>query len=66
MEKADPPTVVADVVLKAARSTKPKLRYTAGATAGRLRLLRKFAPAGLMDEGIRKNLRIDTLPVTPN
>lgn len=63
METADSPSVVADVVLKAARTTKPKLRYTAGATAGRLRLLRRFAPAGVLDGGIRKDLRLDTLPV---
>ncbi len=63
METADSPTVVADVVLKAARTSSPKLRYTAGATAGRLRLLRRFAPAGVLDRGIRKDLRLDTLPV---
>lgn len=35
------------------------------ALAGRLRLLRRFAPAGLIDSGIRKDLRLDalTLPV---
>src|SRR5213595_2411454 len=56
---ADEPGVVADVVLKAARAPRPKLRYTAGALARRLRLLRRFAPAGLMDTGIRKELRLD-------
>jgi hypothetical protein len=45
-------------VLKAARAARPKLRYTAGSTAGRLRLLRTFAPAGLVDAGIRKDLRL--------
>jgi NAD(P)-dependent dehydrogenase (short-subunit alcohol dehydrogenase family) len=63
METADSPTIVADVVLKAARTSSPKLRYTAGATAGRLRLLRRFAPASVLDGGIRKDLRLDTLPV---
>jgi NAD(P)-dependent dehydrogenase (short-subunit alcohol dehydrogenase family) len=68
MAVADPPSVVADVVLRAASAARPKLRYTAGGVAGRLRLLRRFAPAGLMDAGIRRDLRLDTpivsLPAT--
>jgi NAD(P)-dependent dehydrogenase (short-subunit alcohol dehydrogenase family) len=56
---ADEPGVVADVVLEAAGAERPKLRYTAGVRAGRLRLLRRFAPAGLIDTGIRKDLRLD-------
>src|SRR5881296_4352831 len=58
MAEADGPGVVADVVLEAASAARPKLRYTAGVRAGRLRLLRRFAPAGLMDIGIRKDLRL--------
>lgn len=57
---ADEPGLVADVVLKAASAPHPKLRYTAGALASRLRLLRRFAPAGLVDTGIRKDLRLDS------
>src|SRR5213075_1095802 len=56
MAVADQPGVVADVVLKAATAGRPKVRYTAGRLASRLRLLRKFAPAGLLDAGIRKDL----------
>ena len=59
MATADLPDVVAEVVLKAANAAQPKLRYTAGGLASRLRLLRKYAPAGLMDAGIRKDLRLD-------
>src|SRR5437667_9450146 len=59
MTAADEPGVVADVVLKAASAARPKLRYTAGGLANRLRLLRRFAPAGLVDAGIRKDLRLD-------
>src|SRR6266699_5019707 len=55
---AEEPEVVADVVLDAASAPGPKLRYAAGALARRLRLLRRFAPAGLMDTGIRKDLRL--------
>ena len=59
MATGDEPSVVAEVVLKAATAVRPKLRYTAGGLAGRLRWLRRFAPAGLVDAGIRKNLRLD-------
>lgn len=59
MNVADPPDVVADVVLKAANAERPKLRYTAGRLAARLSLLRRFAPAAVLDSGIRKDLRLD-------
>ena len=59
MATGDEPGVVADVVLKAASAERPKLRYSAGRLANRLRLLRRFAPARLVDAGIRKNLRLD-------
>lgn len=55
----DEPGVVANAVLKAASAAHPKLRYTAGPSAARLRLLRRFAPAGLVDAGLRKELNID-------
>src|SRR5690242_3803962 len=38
MAVGDEPSVVADVVLQAASAARPKLRYTAGGAAGRLRL----------------------------
>jgi NAD(P)-dependent dehydrogenase (short-subunit alcohol dehydrogenase family) len=53
------PDVVANVVLKVATVARPKLRYTAGGRASRLRWLRRFAPAGFVDVGIRKNLQLD-------
>ena len=58
---ADEPGIVADVVVEAARAARPKLRYTAGRVAGRVRLLRRFAPAGMLDSGIRKDLQLDAL-----
>ncbi|AOR62129.1 oxidoreductase [Pectobacterium wasabiae] len=58
MENADNPIVVAKVVLKAAQAKHPKIRYTAGAAAARLTLLRRFAPS-MLDSGIRKNLQLD-------
>jgi NAD(P)-dependent dehydrogenase (short-subunit alcohol dehydrogenase family) len=60
VESADGPEVVAETVLRAARAARPKLRYAAGGLAGRLRLLRRFAPAGLVDSGLRKDLRLAT------
>jgi NAD(P)-dependent dehydrogenase (short-subunit alcohol dehydrogenase family) len=56
---ADEPGMVADVVLKAASAARPKLRYTAGRVASRVRLLRRFAPARMLDSGIRKDLQLD-------
>jgi NAD(P)-dependent dehydrogenase (short-subunit alcohol dehydrogenase family) len=62
MATADQPGVVAEIVLKAAGAARPRLRYTAGGLAGRLTWLRRFAPAGLMDAGIRRDLRLDATP----
>jgi len=59
MATGDEPDVVADVVLQAAIADQPKLRYAAGGLANRLRILRRFAPAGLVDAGIRKDLRLN-------
>ncbi len=59
MNSADDPRVVAEVVLKAANDNHPKLRYTAGSLAARLRVLRSFAPPKMMDSGIRRDLRLD-------
>src|SRR5437764_3090184 len=60
---ADEPRIVADVVLEAASAARPKLRYTAGRVASRVRLLRRFAPAGVLDSGIRKDLQLDAVGV---
>src|SRR3989442_2945301 len=59
MATAEQPGVVADIVLEAASAARPKVRYAAGRLAKRLRFLRRFAPAGLVDAGIRKDLRLD-------
>jgi NAD(P)-dependent dehydrogenase (short-subunit alcohol dehydrogenase family) len=65
MAAGDQPSVVADVVLKAASAPRPALRYTAGGLAKRLRLLRRFAPASMMDAGLRKDFRLDTPAARP-
>jgi short-subunit dehydrogenase len=61
IEGGDDPMVVAQVVLKAANAKHPKIRYTAGKLACRLSFLRKFAPAALMDKGIRQEMKLDML-----
>ena len=63
---ADRPAIVADAVLKAATAVRPRVRYTAGGRAHRLGLLRRFAPAGAVDAGVRKNLRLDAAAVSPH
>ena len=62
---ADQPSVVAEVVLHAAGAARPKLRYTARGVASRRRLLRRFAPARMMDAGIRKDLQLDLAAAVP-
>jgi short-subunit dehydrogenase len=60
MTTGDEPSVVGATVLKAATASSPQLRYTSGGLAARSRLLRRFAPAGLVDAGLRKDLQLDT------
>ncbi|VTU45902.1 short chain dehydrogenase (plasmid) [Variovorax sp. SRS16] len=55
---ADGPDVVADIVLKAATAVHPKIHYAPG-LASRMRLLRRFAPARVLDAGVRKDLRLE-------
>lgn len=57
MASADDPSVVAETVLDAAQAARPKLRYAPG-LAARLRWLRRFAPASVLDSGVRKDLRL--------
>ncbi|SHM66360.1 hypothetical protein SAMN05216593_102238 [Pseudomonas asturiensis] len=63
MAHADIPDVVAQVVLKAACAERPKLRYTAGKSAGQLQFMRRFAPAGFLDAAIRKTLKLEAKPL---
>jgi NAD(P)-dependent dehydrogenase (short-subunit alcohol dehydrogenase family) len=58
----DDPVVVARAVLKAATSRTPKPRYPAGPLARRLALLKKVAPAGAWDKGVRKANKLTTAP----
>jgi NAD(P)-dependent dehydrogenase (short-subunit alcohol dehydrogenase family) len=59
MSTAQGPDVVAETVLNAAGAALPKRRYTPSGLANRLRLLHKFAPASMLDAGIRKDLQLE-------
>ena len=48
------PDVVASVVIAALTDRTPRLRYPAGRKAKFLALLKKFAPQGVLDRGLRK------------
>jgi NAD(P)-dependent dehydrogenase (short-subunit alcohol dehydrogenase family) len=54
MASGDDPATVAKAIVAAAIDPKPKLRYTAGSTARRVSVLRRFVPARAFDRQIRK------------
>src|SRR5438876_3521649 len=58
MEGGDDPATVARSIVAAATDPKPKLRYTAGSTAGRVSALRRFVPTRVFDRQIRKLNRL--------
>ena len=58
MTDGDDPAIVARAIVAAATDAKPKLRYTAGPTAGRVSALRRFVPTRVFDRQIRKLNRL--------
>ena len=58
MAGGDDPAVVARSIVAAATDPKPKLRYTAGPTAGRVSALRRYVPSWAFDRQIRKLNRL--------
>jgi NAD(P)-dependent dehydrogenase (short-subunit alcohol dehydrogenase family) len=60
MADGDEPATVAKTIVAAATDPTPKLRYTAGSTAGRVSTLRRFVPTRVFDRQIRK---LNRLPV---
>ena len=58
MADGDDPAIVANAIVAAATDRKPKLRYTAGPTAGRVSALRRFVPTRVFDRQIRKLNRL--------
>jgi len=60
LSSAEDPSLVADAILKAAQEPNPRLAYTAGTAAARLKLMSTVLPARFLDTGIRKHLRLRT------
>ncbi|WP_138518176.1 oxidoreductase [Limnobacter alexandrii] len=60
VDTAENPSVVADAILKAAQEPKPRLAYTAGTAAARLKMMSNVLPSRFLDAGIRKNLGLRT------
>jgi len=58
MADGDDPAVVANAIVAAATDPKPKVRSTAGSTAGRVSALRRFVPTRVFDREIRKLNRL--------
>ncbi len=58
LKGGDEPAMVAKAIVAAATDPKPKLRYPAGPTAARIRMLRRVAPARVFDKQIRKLNRL--------
>lgn len=56
IETGEDPEVVAATVVKAATTTAPRRRYSAGRQAGQLSLLRRFVPESAFDKSFRKQL----------
>ncbi|TDP96760.1 oxidoreductase [Labedaea rhizosphaerae] len=54
MRGGEDPAAVAKVIAAAATDAKPKPRYLAGSTAGRVAVLRRIAPARTFDKGVRR------------
>ncbi len=54
------PDTVASVVLAALTDRAPRLRYAGGREAKILSLLKRFAPSGILDKGVRKQFGLAT------
>ena len=54
----DPPEEVAGTVLLAATAARPRRRYPAGKMARQISILRRFAPSGMFDKSLRKQMRL--------
>jgi short-subunit dehydrogenase len=58
VEAGDEPGVVADTVLKVASAARPRRRYPSGKIAQQVSVLRRFAPSGIFDKSLRKQMRL--------
>lgn len=58
-EKAPGPELVAETLLKIISSTTPRLRYPIGPQAKSVTRLRRFLPAGMFEQGVRRSFSLD-------
>jgi len=61
--KALPPALVAELVLRVARSSSPRLRYAIGKEKGAIRL-KKIIPEGVYESFTRKHWKLDDPPAS--
>jgi len=57
-EQGPGPDVVAEALLEIVSSTTPRLRYLIGRQAKTVSRLRRFLPAGMYEQGVRRNFSI--------
>src|SRR5262245_733885 len=58
-DKAPGPEVVADTLLEIISSGSPRLRYLIGQQAKSVARLRRFLPAGMFEQGVRRSFSLD-------
>jgi short-subunit dehydrogenase len=58
-EKAPGPELVAETLLEIISSTTPRLRYPIGQQAKSVARLRRFLPAGMFEQGVRRTFALD-------
>jgi NAD(P)-dependent dehydrogenase (short-subunit alcohol dehydrogenase family) len=58
-DKAPGPEVVADTLLGIISSNSPRLRYLIGQQAKSVARLRRFLPAGMFEQGVRRSFSLD-------
>ena len=58
-DKAPGPEVVAEMLLGIVSSNSPRLRYLIGQQAKSVARLRRFLPAGMFEQGVRRSFSLD-------
>jgi phage-related protein len=61
-DKAPGPEVVADTLLGIVSSNRPRLRHLIGQQAKSVARLRRFLPAGMFEQGVRRSFSLDKTP----
>ena len=61
-ERAPGPDLVAETLLRIVSSRSPRLRYLIGQQATSIARLRRFLPAALFEQGVRRTFSLDRSP----